>query len=822
MVINKLISGILLLFATSGAVYASSISSDNWKLKWNNEKGSGKIQSTVKQSGQYALESITPTSKSKSLFLRSQKIAVEPGKKYILSGYIKSTTAKESDARIMLQYLDKNGKYTTVSHGIYGGGKHDWKIFKRTTTIPKDVYFIRLIAGNYMAAGTSWFDDIKLTSVETPERVLVSDGFEQVTEQTANVWSIPIKVPAKKISAMVEINELRSNYDLIHFIGGNTLKDFSLTCDYTVTKPGNCYLSSNVGTCYWYAFNLDNLGMTLVWSNEKIDLATKGKKKTIIPFQSRYNRYFDPFTKGPGVIRGHHYFRIYAPNGKALGASKSVNALIHPEAAVFGKRQVQLSKSNRNSLYTLANLKNYKLLIDKFQADWQANGKFAFKIQVKDADGDTFDLNRVTALQVTANGKNLTVSQRFKPYDIPTGWFVGNFTDKTPKTLNIRATISVNRPNGSKQQQVTAHFTEQDKYPKFVLDQIKAVVKAPGAEVRMVFITPHSILSKDPVEGKKQIQAIVQKAKDANINILSPFAMGNRTFDEYDTNNKYHTRIFKQYDPLKLFREECTKAGIELHPAVCLLPEGAETLKGILKDHPEWAMRAGSKKKGWLDPSVPEVQTYRIKEIVDLVKRYKLDGIMLDYARISLGPSDRGAEIYQEKFGIDPRKYRYGTPEHIKWYKWASSHLDDMVGKVHIELKKIDPNIKISAYIQGNKYSGVAQWENVHQNHLEWLRKGYLDIICPTGYIYDMLRFRAWSKRQIDACHEANPNVPCAITIGVLSSHGALISSDEMTEQVKILRQLNGEGASFFRWKYLEKWLKPLNKDCYSQPAEIP
>ncbi|MCF6174271.1 MAG: family 10 glycosylhydrolase [Victivallaceae bacterium] len=819
---KKLVYGIMLSLTVGVTALANNISSENWQLKWGNEKGSGQIQSTVKRSGKYALASKTPTAKSKALFLRSQKIPVQPGAKYILSGYIKSTTAKAGDARIILQYLDKQSKYITASHGIYGGGKHDWKYFKRTTTIPAGVYYVRLVAGNYMAAGTSWFDDIKLAVIGENGKILASDGFEQVIEKSANVWSIPIKVPAKKINALVEINELRGNYDLIHFSGKNTLKYFSLTCDYNVIKPGQCYLSSDVGTCYWYAYNLNNLGMSLLWSDEKIDLTTKGKKEIIIPFQSRYNRYFDPLTKGPGTVRGHHYFRIYAPGGKALGSSQSVNALIHPEAAVFGKRQAQLSKSNRNSLYTLANLKNYKLVIDKFQADWQPNGKFAFKIQVKDADGDTFDLNKVTVLRATADGKTLTVSPRFAPYDIPTGWFVGKFADKVPETLNISTIISINSSNGSKKEQVTAQFSKHGKYPKFVLNQTKKVIKNPDTEVRMVFITPHSVLSKDPAKGKKQIQDIVQKAKAANINILAPFAIGNRALDEYNTNNKYHTRIFKQYDPLKLFREECTKAGIELHPSICLLPEGAEKLKGILKEHPEWAMRSVKKRKGWLDPSVPEVKAYRLKEIIDLVKRYKLDGIMLDYARLSLRPSDRGAEIYQQQFGIDPRKYSYGSPEHIKWYKWASSHLDGLVGQIHTELKKINPKIKLSAYIQGDKYAGDAQWENLHQNHLKWVKKGYIDILCPTGYIYDMLHFRAWSKRQIDTCREANPSVPCAVTIGVMSSHGALNSPEELVEQVNILRQLGGDGASFFRWKYLAKWLKPLKKDCYSQPAEIP
>jgi hypothetical protein len=653
----------LLFFASTYGVFANSISSDNWKLKWNNEKGTGKIQGEIVKIGKYALETKTTNSQSKALFLRSQKIKVIPGKKYIISGYIKSTTANESDARIMLQYLDKQGKYTTVSHGIYGGGTHDWKLFKRTTTIPEGVYFVRLIAGNYMAAGRSWFDAIKLTTTGEPEIILAEDGFEGVIEKSANVWSIPIKIAKKSINALVEIKTLKVNYDLVHFAGTNSLKYLDLTCDYKVVKPGNCYLSSNVGTCYWYSVNLSTLQMSLFWSGEKISLAKIGQQQVTIPFQQRYQRYFSPISKGENVIRGHHYFRVYDLNGQAIGSSASANSLAHPEAAVFGKKQVQVSKSNRESLYTLANLSSYKLAIADFQADWKPNGKFAFKVTVTDADNDLFSLNKVTNLTVLANGQAIVVTPLFAPYDIPTGWFIGKLPNIAVKNITITATITANTPQGKKINKISKVFAQNGQFPKFTAKVPNRVSPTPKNEIRMVFITPHSILSQDPAAGKAEIIKLVAQAKATNINILTPFILGNRCNAECATNNKYRKTLFKKYDPMLIFREACSKAKISFQPAVCLLPEGVETLGGILHKHPEWAMRKTMQKKGgWLDPAVPAARAYRIQEIVDIAKRYKVDGIMLDYARLAIYPSDRGAEIYLEKFGVDPRKYKYGTP----------------------------------------------------------------------------------------------------------------------------------------------------------------
>lgn len=562
--------------------------------------------------------------------------------------------------------------------------------------------------------------------------------------------------------------------------------------------------------------------MSLVWSNEKIALITKGKKQITIPFGERDTRYFDEITKGPGVIRGHHYFRIYSPEGKALGTSQSANALIHPEATVFGKRQTELSKSYRKSLYTLANLKKFNLFIDSLQVDWKSKGKFAFKIRVKDAVGDIFDLNKVSSLQVSADGKVIPADQRFAPYDIPTGWFTGEFDQKAPESLNITATINIITPEGKKTENITAHFHKDHKYKNFSMAPSLLKNKEPSSEIRMVFLSPHSILSKDPEKGKEQIQNIVEQAKKANINILCPFALGNRAWANFNIENKYFRRIFKKYDPLAIFRKNCTQAGIKLHAIVCVLPEGSGKMQGILKKHPEWAMRSGKNKKGWLDPAIPEVRAYRLKDIAALVEKYKLDGICLDYCRLSFGPSDRGAEIYKKEFGKDPRLFKYGSKDYIKWFKWTGEHLTVFVGQISKRLKQINPNIKISAYVQGRKYTGNALWCEYHQNYTAWIKKGYLNLICPTGYIYDMLRFQAWSKRQIDACRKANPQIPCAVTIGAVSSHGKLQNSDELIYQVNMLRKLGGNGASYFRWQGLKKWLKPLKDSCYSKPAKIP
>jgi uncharacterized lipoprotein YddW (UPF0748 family) len=558
--------------------------------------------------------------------------------------------------------------------------------------------------------------------------------------------------------------------------------------------------------------------MSLAWSDERMLLEDRGEWEITVPFFGRDIRYFDGFTKGASCVRGHHYFAIYSPDENFIDTSISVDVLTHPESSVFGARQTKLSESYRNCLFTTANLTKYELIIDSLRADWRSGGDFAFKIKVKDADNDIFDINRVKSLHVYADGKELSAKQYFFAYDIPSGWFVGKFGKKLPLELKVDVAIIAVTPSGRKEDMVSAVFTRENAKGYSPIKEKQE--PEPDKEIRMLFMSPETFLSEDPEIGKKQIKDIIRQVKETNFNIISPFAMGNRTWANYNTDNKYFRRLFTKYDPIQIFRDECRKAGIELHATICVLPEGAETLKGILKDHPEWAMRAGKTRKGWLDPAIQEVRDYRIKDIVDLIKRYKLDGINMDYCRLSMGPSDRGAEIYKAKFGKDPREFEYESPDYVKWFTWEGKQLTEMVRQINVAAKAVNKDIKLSAYVQGRKYAGDRAWNEYHQDYIQWIKNGDLDIIYPTGYIFDMLRFKAWCKRQIDIVHNTDKNIPCAVTIGAITSHGSLKNSDELIRQVDILRELGGDGASFFRWEGLKKWIKPLEDGCYTKPAE--
>ncbi|OGV52634.1 MAG: hypothetical protein A2017_20750 [Lentisphaerae bacterium GWF2_44_16] len=682
-----------------------------------------------------------------------------------------------------------------------------------------------------------------LASFLTVAALFSATATENATD-TATVWRFPVNLKSKNINGLVDVTDIRINEHLLHYTDNDRLTGLTMDMEYNVITPAQCYLSTSSGSMYWYNINLSNLNQSCIFTRGRIDLSNAGKHKTIASFTSRDQRYFNNIAKGPNVIRGCHGFAVKNEKGVLLGTTGSIwemfkknkkadietaentDELASPEKAFLGNGVNDVNRFYKNTLYTLANLENYRIEIADFSSGWKSGGTFAFRIYVVDADNNRYEVNRadIDATGILKTGEiKLDTEQAFDKYSIPLGYFSGKFGVETPEKIEIKIRTVAMSPRGREEKITERTFTKDEDSKIIIPGKFEKKAAEPAVEGRIIFMHPAKDLSRDPKEGMEQLRNIVRRAKENNFNVICPTAMGHRCMTGANLENKYFQRYFKEWDPFAEFRKICSEFGMELQAAVAVIPEGGEKLKGILIEHPEWAARSREGTvKGWLDPAVPEVKEYRIKDIVELVKKYDLDGICLDFCRLSGGPSDRGAEIYKAETGIDPRKVTIGSKEYIDWYMWTGNHLTDLVKRIHEEIKKAKPDCKLSAYVQGVKFNGEDKYREYHQNFTEWLRKGYLDMIYPTGYVYDMLRFKSWTAKQIQACREANPKVPVMVAIGVRSSHGALQNAQELSDQIDILRKLNGSGAFFFAWVYLEKWLEDARKNSYTHPASIP
>jgi uncharacterized lipoprotein YddW (UPF0748 family) len=91
---------------------------------------------------------------------------------------------------------------------------------------------------------------------------------------------------------------------------------------------------------------------------------------------------------------------------------------------------------------------------------------------------------------------------------------------------------------------------------------------------------------------------------------------------------------FPAYDPLQFAIEEAHKRNMELHAwfnpfrALTDSKKNPNPASHVTYKHPDWIINYGG--KSYIDPGIPEAREYVTKVIMDVVKRYDIDGVHLD------------------------------------------------------------------------------------------------------------------------------------------------------------------------------------------------
>ena len=176
------------------------------------------------------------------------------------------------------------------------------------------------------------------------------------------------------------------------------------------------------------------------------------------------------------------------------------------------------------------------------------------------------------------------------------------------------------------------------------------------------------------------------------------------------------------YDPLAFAVTECHKRGMELHAWIATIPVGAKNSLGC-RTLKQKGFRIRNYATGsYLDPADPSVAPYLASICGEIVRKYDVDGINLDYIR------------YPD--GWPRPSYRDGdTPDQRR------SNITAIVRAIHDEVKAIKPWVKMSCSPIG-KHADLSRYssknfnahDRVSQEAQEWMRLGLMDQLYPMQY----------------------------------------------------------------------------------------
>ena len=195
------------------------------------------------------------------------------------------------------------------------------------------------------------------------------------------------------------------------------------------------------------------------------------------------------------------------------------------------------------------------------------------------------------------------------------------------------------------------------------------------------------------------------------------------------------------YDPLAFWIRAAHERGLELH--AWLNPYRAHHTTGgeiseqsIIKTHPELVVKLENGMY-WMDPSLKGTQERSLAVVMDIVRRYDIDGIHFDdyfypYDSYNKGkdfPDTRSWESYRNSEGGMSRG------------DWRRDHVNRFIKQVYTEIKAIKPYVKFGISPFGiwrpgypESIQGYDQYERLYADARLWLQEGWVDYFAPQLY----------------------------------------------------------------------------------------
>ncbi len=224
--------------------------------------------------------------------------------------------------------------------------------------------------------------------------------------------------------------------------------------------------------------------------------------------------------------------------------------------------------------------------------------------------------------------------------------------------------------------------------------------------------------------------------------------------------------------------------------------------KGKIFDaHPEWLAKrndgtdAGSSEDQitqsfyWMAHANPDVQNFLIQLILEMIKKYDLDGFELDRIRYpdpNCGYDSVTVEIYKQEHNGTPPPYDYNNSE---WKNWRIQKLNQFAKAVYDSVKFYRSEMRLT-----NAVGVSPDWAKSEklQDWVTWINNSWLDYVEPMNYRNTASQFIAECVNIFGKVRDKNK-----ILFGISSQN---VPTSEFLKMIQYVRQQNLKG--FVVWYY--------------------
>jgi uncharacterized lipoprotein YddW (UPF0748 family) len=209
------------------------------------------------------------------------------------------------------------------------------------------------------------------------------------------------------------------------------------------------------------------------------------------------------------------------------------------------------------------------------------------------------------------------------------------------------------------------------------------------------------------------------------------------------------------YDPLAFAVTEAHARGLQLHawfnPFRAAFPgaPGKAAASHVTRTHPGWIRKYGT--QTWIDPGDPAARKFVLETILDVAKRYDVDGIHIDdyfYPYRETRTVIRRVRRRRVRTRVELQ-----FPDNATWKKygkakgftdrdaWRRANIDDFVEKLYKGVKAIRPTMVVGIspfgiWRPGNPpgITGLDSYAEIYSDSKKWLAEGWLDYLAPQIY----------------------------------------------------------------------------------------
>jgi uncharacterized lipoprotein YddW (UPF0748 family) len=287
---------------------------------------------------------------------------------------------------------------------------------------------------------------------------------------------------------------------------------------------------------------------------------------------------------------------------------------------------------------------------------------------------------------------------------------------------------------------------------------------APQAEIRALWVDEFHA----GIRTREEADQLVAAAQRANLNTL--FVQVRGRGDALYTQGSEPPREDPAYDPqfdaLQNIIDAAHRANLEVHAWINAMPIWGDPTpprdpRHVFVQHgpgqtgdADWLTRSPHGETRFpvgyfLDPGHPAAAAYLAEVYLNIVRHYAVDGIHFDYIRYpeTEKSQPRGAPVGYNATSLERFRRVTGrqdtpAPDDPEWTAWRRQQVTQLVRRVYLEAKGINPKIKVSAAViawgkpprSGKDFEDASPMQRIFQDWRGWLQEGILDLAVPMNY----------------------------------------------------------------------------------------